>query len=94
VEGHFDPRVCSAIEVDQGLLVSTELLFGRPENWPAKVLPIWVNTARYPIPTPQRCWDIGIVLRKAMSKNVTLLHKHYLALAGSVVMGNALTAQE
>ena len=31
-----------------------------------KVLPIWVNTIQYPIPTPQRCWDMGIVLREAI----------------------------
>ncbi|MBY5971576.1 class III extradiol dioxygenase family protein [Pseudooceanicola marinus] len=66
VENHFDPLVCREIEVDHGLQVPMELFFGRPENWPVKVLPIWVNTIQYPIPTPQRCWEMGKVLREAI----------------------------
>lgn len=66
VENHFDPLVCREIEVDHGLQVPMELFFGRPENWPVKVLPIWVNTIQYPIPTPQRCWEMGKILREAI----------------------------
>ena len=66
VERHFDPMVCREIEVDHGLQVPMELFFGRPEAWPVKVLPIWVNTIQYPIPTPQRCWEMGVVLREAI----------------------------
>ncbi len=66
VERHFDPLVCREIEVDHGLQVPMELFFGRPERWPVKILPIWVNTIQYPIPTPQRCWDMGLVLREAI----------------------------
>jgi protocatechuate 4,5-dioxygenase beta chain len=66
VERHFDPMICREIEVDHGLQVPMELFFGRPEAWPVKVVPIWVNTIQYPIPTPQRCWDMGRVLREAI----------------------------
>ncbi|WP_212523267.1 class III extradiol dioxygenase family protein [Actibacterium sp. MT2.3-13A] len=66
VESHFDPLVCREIDVDHGLQVPMELFFGRPEAWPVKVLPIWVNTIQYPIPTPQRCWEMGKVLRAAI----------------------------
>lgn len=66
VEKHFDPLVCREIEVDHGLQVPMELFFGRPERWPVKVVPIWVNTIQYPIPTPQRCWELGAVLRDAI----------------------------
>ncbi|UVO33920.1 protocatechuate 3,4-dioxygenase [Bradyrhizobium arachidis] len=66
VDSHFDPLVCREIEVDHGLQVPMELFFGRPDAWPVKVLPIWVNTIQYPIPTPQRCWDMGTVLREAI----------------------------
>ncbi|MFV0244232.1 MAG: class III extradiol dioxygenase family protein [Qingshengfaniella sp.] len=66
VEHHFDPLICREIEVDHGLQVPMELFFGRPEAWPVKVLPIWVNTIQYPIPTPQRCWEMGLVLREAI----------------------------
>ncbi|QOL79428.1 class III extradiol dioxygenase family protein [Pseudooceanicola spongiae] len=66
VERHFDPLVCREIDVDHGLQVPMELFFGHPEAWPVKVLPIWVNTIQFPIPTPQRCWDMGKVLRDAI----------------------------
>lgn len=67
VERHFDPLICREIEVDHGLQVPMELFCGRPaERWPVKVLPIWVNTIQFPIPTPQRCWDMGVVLREAI----------------------------
>ncbi|AXS42191.1 class III extradiol dioxygenase family protein [Breoghania sp. L-A4] len=66
VERHFDPLICQEIEVDHGLQVPMELFWGRPERWPVKVVPIWVNTIQYPIPTPQRCWDMGVVLREAI----------------------------
>jgi protocatechuate 4,5-dioxygenase beta chain len=66
VERHFDPLVCREIDVDHGLQVPMELFFGRPDAWPVKILPIWVNTIQYPIPTPQRCWEMGRVLREAI----------------------------
>ena len=66
VENHFDPLVCREIEVDHGLQVPMELFFDRPEKWPVKIVPIWVNTIQYPIPTPQRCWEMGKVLREAI----------------------------
>lgn len=66
VDSHFDPLVCREIDVDHGLQVPMELFFGRPDAWPVRVLPIWVNTIQYPIPTPQRCWDMGSVLREAI----------------------------
>ncbi|MFV0492960.1 MAG: class III extradiol dioxygenase family protein [Pseudorhodobacter sp.] len=69
VESHFDPLICREIEVDHGLQVPMELFCGRPGDggeWPVKVLPIWVNTIQFPIPTPQRCWEMGKVLRRAI----------------------------
>lgn len=66
VERHFDPLVCRELDVDHGMQVPMELFFGRPETWPVKVVPILVNTIQYPIPTPQRMWDLGKVLREAI----------------------------
>ncbi len=66
VESHFDPMICREIEVDHGLQVPMELFFGKPDRWPVKVVPIFVNTIQYPIPTPQRMWDLGKALRKAV----------------------------
>lgn len=66
VERHFDPLVCRELDVDHGMQVPMELVFGRPAAWPVKVVPILVNTIQYPIPTPQRMWDLGGVLRDAI----------------------------
>ena len=66
VENHFDPLICQEVEVDHGLQVPMELFWGRPARWPVRVVPIWVNTIQYPIPTPRRCWDMGRVLRRAI----------------------------
>lgn len=71
VENHFDPMICREIDVDHGLQVPMELLFGHPDNWPVKILPIWVNTIQYPIPTPQRCWEMGKILREVIESYPT-----------------------
>jgi protocatechuate 4,5-dioxygenase beta chain len=67
VEAHFDPMICRELDVDHGLQVPMELAFGRPEAWPVKVVPILVNTIQYPIPTPQRMWELGRLLRQAIA---------------------------
>ena len=66
VTRHFDPLICRELQVDHGMQVPMELVFGRPAAWPVKVVPILVNTIQYPIPTPQRMWDLGGVLRAAI----------------------------
>ncbi len=66
VEGHFDPLICRELDVDHGLQVPMELVFGRPAAWPVKVVPILINTIQYPVPTPQRMWELGKLLRKAI----------------------------
>ena len=67
VENHFDPLICQEVEVDHGLQVPMELFWGRPETeWPVRVVPIFVNTIQYPIPTARRCYEMGRVLRRAI----------------------------
>ena len=71
VEGHFDPMLCRELDVDHGMQVPMELFFGRPKAWPVKVVPILVNTIQYPIPTPQRMWALGKLLRQAIESYPT-----------------------
>ena len=54
------------IEVDHGIQVPMELFWGRPETWPVRVVPIFVNVIQYPIPLPSRCYEMGRVLRRAI----------------------------
>lgn len=71
VAHHFDPLLCRELDVDHGMQVPMELIFGRPEAWPVKVVPILINTIQYPIPTPQRMWELGALLRKAIESYPT-----------------------
>lgn len=71
VEHHFDPLICRELRVDHGMQVPMELVFGRPEAWPVKVVPILINTIQYPIPTPRRMWDLGLLLRRAIESYPT-----------------------
>jgi protocatechuate 4,5-dioxygenase beta chain len=66
VENRFDPMICQEIEVDHGLQVPMELFWGKPDEWPVKVVPIFVNVIQYPIPLPSRCYEMGRVLRQAI----------------------------
>lgn len=66
VENRFDPMICQEIDVDHGIQVPMELFWGRPDVWPVKVAPIFVNVIQSPIPLPSRCYELGRVLRRAI----------------------------
>jgi protocatechuate 4,5-dioxygenase beta chain len=54
------------MEVDHGLTVPLSLMFGQPEAWPCKVIPLAVNVVVYPPPSGQRCYNLGKALRRAV----------------------------
>lgn len=67
VENRFDPEIIQEIKVDHGLQVPMELFWGRPsQTWPVKVVPIFVNVLQYPIPLPDRLYELGKALGKAI----------------------------
>tara|TARA_B100000929_G_scaffold196356_1_gene155765 strand:- start:168 stop:611 length:444 start_codon:yes stop_codon:yes gene_type:complete len=41
-------------------------MFGQPEAWPCKVIPLAVNVVVYPPPSGQRCYNLGKALRRAV----------------------------
>ena len=49
-----------------GLTVPLSLMFGQPEAWPCRVIPIAVNVVQYPPPSGQRCYNLGKAIRKAV----------------------------
>ncbi len=67
VESGFDITVCQQLDVDHGLTVPLSILWGQPESWPVKVIPIAVNVIQYPLPSPQRCLALGRAIRNAVS---------------------------
>lgn len=62
----FDLTICQELDVDHGFSVPMTALFGQPEKWPAKVIPLAVNTVLQPMPTAQRCFDLGQSIRRAL----------------------------
>ena len=62
----FDLTIVNRMEVDHGLTVPLNLLFGSPPEWPCRVIPLAVNVVLYPPPTGHRCFMLGRALRKAI----------------------------
>jgi protocatechuate 4,5-dioxygenase beta chain len=60
----FDMTICNYMPVDHGLTVPLSIMYGKPEKWPAKVIPLAVNVIQYPPPTGKRCHDLGKAIRR------------------------------
>jgi protocatechuate 4,5-dioxygenase beta chain len=63
----FDMTILNKLDVDHGLTVPLSLMFGRPEHWPVKVIPVLVNAVQYPPPTGNRCWLLGEAIARAVA---------------------------
>jgi protocatechuate 4,5-dioxygenase beta chain len=63
----FDLAVCQQLDVDHGLTVPLSVLFGNPDEWPVRVVPIAVNVIQQPTPTAQRCYDLGRAIGRAIA---------------------------
>jgi protocatechuate 4,5-dioxygenase, beta chain len=63
----FDLTIVNKMEVDHGLTVPLNLMFGSPTQWPCPVIPLAVNVVMYPPPTGHRCFMLGRALRKAIA---------------------------
>lgn len=66
IQDDFDMTIVNRMDVDHGLTVPMSLLFGQPEAWPVKVIPLAVNVVQYPVPSGQRCLNLGKALRRAV----------------------------
>ncbi len=62
----FDMTIVNKMAVDHGLTVPMSLMFGQPDAWPCKVIPLAVNVVQYPPPTGNRCLSLGKAIRKAV----------------------------
>ncbi len=58
----FDMTIANAMPVDHGLTVPLSIMFGQPESWPCRVIPLCVNVIQYPPPTGRRCLRLGQAL--------------------------------
>jgi protocatechuate 4,5-dioxygenase beta chain len=65
----FDLTICNKMEVDHGMTVPMNLLFGKVDknsHWPCPVIPLAVNVVMYPPPTGHRCYMLGRAIRRAV----------------------------
>jgi protocatechuate 4,5-dioxygenase beta chain len=62
----FDMTIVNNMDVDHGLTVPMSLMFGQPEAWPCKVIPLAVNVVHYPPPTGSRCFNLGKAIKRAV----------------------------
>lgn len=62
----FDMTIVNEMDVDHGLTVPLSMMFGKPEAWPCKVIPLAVNVVTYPPPSGNRCWALGEAIARAV----------------------------
>jgi len=62
----FDITIVNQMEVDHGLTSPMSLLFGTPDAWPVRVIPLAVNVIQYPAPTGNRCYNLGKAIKAAV----------------------------
>jgi protocatechuate 4,5-dioxygenase, beta chain len=62
----FDLTLLYKLDVDHGLTVPLSLVYGQPDAWPVRVIPLAVNVVQYPPPTGHRCYLLGQAIRRAV----------------------------
>jgi protocatechuate 4,5-dioxygenase, beta chain len=67
IQDDFDLTIVNRMQVDHGLTVPLNLMFGSPDAWPCRVIPFPVNVVLYPVPSGRRCLALGRALRKAIA---------------------------
>ena len=70
IQQDFDLTIVNRMEVDHGLTVPLSLMCGQPPaddyRWPCPVIPFAVNVVQYPVPSGQRCFQLGQAIRRAV----------------------------
>ena len=70
IQQDFDLTIVNKMDVDHGLTVPLSLMCGEldpvKDAWPCPVIPFAVNVVQYPVPSGQRCFNLGQAIRKAV----------------------------
>ena len=64
----FDLTIVNELDLDHGFSVPMTILYGEPQAWPVKVIPICVNVIQYPPPTAERCFNLGRAIKTAVEE--------------------------
>ncbi|MES2972671.1 MAG: class III extradiol dioxygenase subunit beta [Pseudomonadota bacterium] len=86
IQQDFDLTIVNKMDVDHGLTVPLSLMCGQqdPVNgaWPCPVIPFAVNVVQYPVPSGQRCLNLGKAIRKAVESYDEDLNVHIWGTGG------------
>jgi protocatechuate 4,5-dioxygenase beta chain len=66
VADEFDITACQKLPADHGLTVPLSILWGTPQAWPVRIVPLAVNVIHDPLPTARRCFRLGQAIRRAV----------------------------
>ncbi|MGH8218286.1 MAG: class III extradiol dioxygenase subunit beta, partial [Steroidobacteraceae bacterium] len=66
IQQDFALTIINRMDVDHGLTVPMSLMFGQPERWPVRVIPLAVNVVLFPPPSGRRCFELGKAIRRAV----------------------------
>jgi protocatechuate 4,5-dioxygenase beta chain len=82
IQEDFDLTIVNKMEVDHGLTVPLSLMCGQPDAWPCPVIPFAVNVVQYPVPSGQRCFNLGQAIRRAVESYDEDLNVHIWGTGG------------
>lgn len=86
IQQDFDLTIVNKMDVDHGLTVPLSLMCGQPPadlfEWPCPVIPFAVNVVQYPVPSGQRCFNLGKAIRKAIESFDQDLNVHIWGTGG------------
>jgi hypothetical protein len=82
IQQDFDLTIVNKMDVDHGLTVPLSLMCGQPQAWPCPVIPFAVNVVQYPVPSGQRCLNLGKAIRKAVESYDEDLNVHIWGTGG------------
>ena len=66
IQQDFDLTIVNKMDVDHGLTVPLSLMCGQPQAWPCPVIPFAVNVVQYPVPSGNRCYQLGRAIGRAI----------------------------
>ena len=86
IQQDFDLTIVNKMDVDHGLTVPLSLMCGQPPAdhfaWPCPVVPFAVNVVQYPVPSGQRCFNLGKAIRRAVESFDEELNVHIWGTGG------------
>jgi len=85
IQQDFDLTIVNKMDVDHGLTVPLNLICGNPGPegaWPCPVIPFAVNVVQYPVPSGQRCFNLGQAIRRAVESYDEDLNVHIWGTGG------------